>query len=374
MKEIMGSKSVKIATGAIVIALLYIVLKEFQTILIPFIIAVIIAMLFEPLYNYLRVKKVPTAIVIIIILLLILAIANITSLFVYTSISAFQEAIPKYQTQFSIFFSKFNSYLDSSEFYQKHIKSAINTSDIINPAKLGGIVESLIGGVAGIFGDFVLILIYVIFLFPEMGSLKQRINSVYSDEQYKKISEIIKAIFKDVKKYLIGKTIINLIHASIVFLILTIFGVDFPILWAFLTFFMAYIPNIGSFIATILPVSLALIQFQSLLLPMIILILLVVVGNLIGNVAEPKVFGSSLNLSPLLLLFSLIFWGYVWGIVGMILSVPIMSVIKITLSKIDATKPIAMMMSNEITTDMENEFTISKSKILSKFKNLTHSK
>jgi predicted PurR-regulated permease PerM len=127
--------------------------------------------------------------------------------------------------------------------------------------------------------------------------------------------------------------------------ILWLFGVDFYFVWGFLCFFSHYVPNIGSLISTILPGLTALLQFDNIITPIIIIILLIVVQNVIGNILEPKYLGDQLDLSPLLLLLSLIFWGYVWGIVGMILSVPIMSMIKIVLSKFEGTKSVAILMS-----------------------------
>ncbi|HPS65443.1 MAG TPA: AI-2E family transporter [Ignavibacteria bacterium] len=373
MNTVFGSKTVKIAAGAITAALLYIFLKEFQTILIPFFIAIIISMIFSPLYDIMRRKKIPAVIAIIVILLLIIIIANITSLFVYTSITSFKDAIPKYQSQFTTFFANMNASLQSNQFYNDFLKGSLQLKKFINPATIGSMAESLISGAAGIFGDFILILIYIIFILSEIASIKERMNSVYTDEQYKKVSDIAAKIFEDVKKYIVGKTIINLVHATIVYIILLAFGVDFPVLWAFMTFFMAYIPNIGVIIATILPVTVALIQFQNFIIPAVLLAVLAVIGNLVGNVAEPKIFGSRLNLSPLLLLFSLIFWGYVWGIIGMILSVPIMSMIKITLSNIDGTKNIALMMSNKISEDDKNNNAEKQSKIFNKIRNLKRS-
>jgi predicted PurR-regulated permease PerM len=167
----------------------------------------------------------------------------------------------------------------------------------------------------------------------------------FSAERAKNISDSVNEIFAEVKKYIVGKTLINLLQAIIFGTILWLFGVDFYLVWAFLCFFSHYIPNIGSLISTILPTLTALLQFDSIITPIIIVILLIVVQNVIGNILEPKYLGDQLDLSPLLLLLSLIFWGYVWGIVGMILSVPIMSMLKITLSKFESTRSIAILMS-----------------------------
>ena len=111
-------------------------------------------------------------------------------------------------------------------------------------------------------------------------------------------------------------------------------------------FISDFIPNIGSLIVSVLVMIVMLLQFNSLVFPLIILAVLILIQNLKGNIIEPKFFGHRLDLSPLVLFFSLIFWGYIWGIVGMILSVPIMSMIKITFMNIPATKPIAILMSN----------------------------
>jgi predicted PurR-regulated permease PerM len=105
------------------------------------------------------------------------------------------------------------------------------------------------------------------------------------------------------------------------------------------------VPNIGSLISTILPGLIAFLQFDNVITPIIIIVILVVIQNIIGNILEPRYLGDQLDLSPLLLLVSLIFWGYVWGIVGMVLSVPIMSMLKIVLSKFDSTRAISILMS-----------------------------
>jgi len=212
----------------------------------------------------------------------------------------------------------------------------------------GSITTALTGifsSVMSVFGDFILIIIYIIFLLSELGSIRERIKRAFSEERSNKISDIINEIFTDLKKYIVGITVINLLQGFIFGTILWMFGVDFYFVWGFLCFLSHYVPNFGSLISTILPGLLAFLQFDNIITPIIIIILLIVVQNVIGNILEPKYLGDQLNLSPLLLLVSLIFWGYVWGIVGMILSVPIMSMLKITLSKFESTRSISVLMS-----------------------------
>jgi len=233
-------------------------------------------------------------------------------------------------------------------------------------------MEGILSGVLGLFGNYVLILIYIVFLLTEMGSVRDRVRLAFSKENSSRISLIIENIFTDIKKYLVGKTLINLTHATLVFIILTIFGADFAIVWGFLTFFMAFIPNIGPFFATVLPFAAVLIQFDSTGTAIVLLIILIGTGFIMGNVVEPKIFGNTLNLSPFLILASLIFWGYLWGIMGMLLSVPILSMIKITLSKFESTRPVSILMSHIVTpamikTDKESKGTLPGKKKFSLF-------
>jgi predicted PurR-regulated permease PerM len=130
--------------------------------------------------------------------------------------------------------------------------------------------------------------------------------------------------------------------------ILLIFGVDFALLWGFLAFLLNFIPNIGSIVAVILPILIALLQFDSASTALILLVLLMTTQMIMGNVIEPKMMSFSLDLSPLLVLVALIFWGWIWGIWGMILAVPIMSILKIVFENVEALKPIGIVMSGKV--------------------------
>ena len=126
-----------------------------------------------------------------------------------------------------------------------------------------------------------------------------------------------------------------------------IFGLEFAIFFAFIIFLLNFIPNIGSIIAVTFPVIFSLVQFESLYLTSIFLALMIGVQVLMGNFVEPKFVGNKLNLSPLVIILSLVFWGSLWGVVGMLLSVPIMVIINIILAAIPSTRPIAILFSEK---------------------------
>jgi len=339
------SKALTIIAAIAILVFSFVLLKELKTILIPFFIALIITFIFEPLYNFLRNKKIPAFAAIIIILLIIVLISNITSIFVVTSINTFSAELPRYEQKFREFAISIFNRLNLNDADIQKLNESLKIKNLLMEGSITTAITGIFSSVLGIFGDFVLILIYIVFLLSELGSIRERIKMAFSAERAGKISDIINEIFTDVKKYILGKTLINLLQGFILGFILWLFGVDFYFVWGFLCFFSHYIPNIGSLISTILPGLTAVLQFDNIITPIIIIILLIVVQNLIGNILEPKYLGDQLDLSPLLLLFSLIFWGYVWGIAGMILSVPIMSMIKISLSKFESTRSIAILMS-----------------------------
>jgi len=350
MTERKENKFLTIVAALFLVGFAFFLLKELQSILLPFFIALIISFLFEPYYEWLKLKKVPGALALVIVIITILIIANITSVFLITSINAFTNEIPKYTEKSKNIVDAITFNLNNWGFFNQYIKNSFDISKVVNGEAIASIATNFFSSIISLFGNVVLILIYVIFLLSEFGSIRKRIFRAFSSNRSRKIADILTDIFGDVKKYLVGKTLINLSYGILVTIILWSFGIDFFIVWGFLAFLMAYIPTIGSMISTILPFVTALIQFDGeLTRPIIILILMIVSANVVGNIVEPKILGDKLNLSPILLLFSLIFWGYLWGLIGMILSVPIMSMIKIVLGKFEQTKSLSILMSYNVT-------------------------
>ncbi len=228
------------------------------------------------------------------------------------------------------------------------IKETLDFSKFLSGEKIAGALSAIVSGIAGIFTNYILILIYIIFLLGEFSSIKKRILAAFSKSGAATIADTMSDIFIDLRKYIVGKTLINFSHAFILTTIFLIFGLDFAIVWGLLFFFLTWLPQIGAFLATIFPILIAFAQFDNILTPIVLLLIMIVVGYTMGSFIEPKILGNRLNLSPLLLIFSLIFWGWMWGVVGMLLSVPVMSMIKIILSKFESTNPLAILMSNEV--------------------------
>ncbi len=205
---------------------------------------------------------------------------------------------------------------------------------------------SLFNYSTGLMGTIFVVFVYTIFIILEEPAFKTKLEKVFPnnydfDETYK----LLKRIDIAIAKYLGLKTLICLVTSVLSYIVFRIVGVDFPVFWAFLIFLFNYIPILGSYIATIIPFVFSLLQFGSFTPALIVLFSVGTIQMVIGNFLDPRIMGDNVNLSPLVIILSLSFWGAIWGIIGMFLSVPLMIIVVITFSKIPRFKPIAIFMS-----------------------------
>lgn len=182
-------------------------------------------------------------------------------------------------------------------------------------------VQSAAGTALSIFVDFSLVTIFLIFLL------------VGQREENKKASALGNEIDSKIRSYIVTKVLSNLLMAICVWIIYAIFGLDLALMFATLTFVLCFIPTVGSIIATISPLPIAIIQYTDAWPIWAVVIFPGIIQILIGNVLEPKLLGKGLDLHPITILLSLMFWGLIWGIAGMFLAVPITAVLKIVLDR-----------------------------------------
>jgi len=197
-----------------------------------------------------------------------------------------------------------------------------------------------------LFGSTFMILLYALFIFLEEASMKIKLHKLFSDaESYIKMHTVIQNIEQSVATYLGLKTLMSVITGVLSFIVLRIVGVDSPLFWAFLIFILNYIPTIGSLVATLFPAIFCFFQFGDFSHGFIVLGFVGLIQIVVGNILEPRMMGNAMNVSPLATIISLSFWGAIWGVTGMIVSVPIMVVIVIVFSQFEYTKPIAILLS-----------------------------
>lgn len=226
----------------------------------------------------------------------------------------------------------------------------IDVQDSISTATqdfdFGTLLGSALNGLTGFLGNFFMIIIYALFVFLEESTFRPKLQKVFtSAEQEATVNEILSKIQDSVSSYLRLKTMVSIMTGVLSFVVLSLVGVEAPLFWAFLIFLLNYIPTIGSLIATVFPAVFSLIQFGALGPFLIVSISVGLVQVIVGNVIEPKVMGNSLNLSPLVTILALALWGQIWGITGMVLSVPITVIMVIVFSQFPKTRNIAILLS-----------------------------
>ena len=342
------SKVVPFLLGILVIVVLGIVARELQSILLPFVIAVFLSIIFGPLVTELKKKKVPTFVALLAVLLSIACILFLTALVISSSVDSFVKEVPKYQGRLM---SLGSSIAQSIKDLAAQLNVRLEEVNIQQAFQLSSITSALASGIGSFFNlltNLFLVLLFMVFILAGTGELTVKIRKAFPPDQADRIVEVIDKVGNRSRRYLVTKTLISIATGALTFLILWILGVDFPLVWGFLTFVLNFIPNLGSLIAIFLPFTLSLLQFDSLGVPFLVLVFLSATQMLLGNILEPRLMAARLNLSPLVILVSLIFWGWLWGIVGMILAVPIMVTARIIFEDIEILRPISVFMGRHI--------------------------
>lgn len=224
--------------------------------------------------------------------------------------------------------------------------TSLNLNELFERIDLGGNLSQLAGGVASVAGVTGIIVVYVGFLFVEQVWFSRKLALITRDpERAERLRIILHQIAVDIQTYIRIKTFLAAITAGVGYVIMRIVGLDFAGFWAVLIFFFYYIPTIGSLLAIISPTLLTLVQFDSIWQFLVVAGAFGFVQITMANFIEPMIMGRSLNLSPFVIILSLVVWGTIWGVVGMFLCMPIMVILMIVLANFEQTRPIAVMLS-----------------------------
>jgi predicted PurR-regulated permease PerM len=364
-KIIIQDKTVKFFIVIMGLVFITIILKELQNIFIPFVIAYLLYFLFNPLNNFLERKRIPLGITVLLDVIIIALLTWGISFFIIDSFSRFGSQFPVYAEKLDKIVRDVAVSMGIHDKFFSHfsIQSLIKTIDY----KL--LAGNLFNSTFSILGNILFVLFFFVFVVtghqstyesikkryvyqkvrPELKKIKKKyqenpelqtemarnLENNFDSEKLKKeekLTSTFKEINEQIKKYIVSKILLNFSAGIIVTAILALFGVDFPIIWGMFTFLFNFIPSIGSAIALILPVLMVLIQFGSIGYALLIGLIIIGVQTLIFNFLEPTIVGKSLNLNPLLILLAVLVWGYIWGIIGMLLAVPLTAIIKIIIS------------------------------------------
>ena len=319
-----------------------------QGILIPFTLAGFLSILYKPLITKIRSWGIPTWVGLIVVLMISAGAVYGLSLVVAVGVQMAIEKAPEYADKLSHMIVNFENFVDryapaiSDYFTTEHLNNQITPEQAVSTA------TSWAGSAVTIVADGAMVLLFLVFMVLGGQAFPKKIAVAFRNVSTIDMMECYKSVNDKVLGYLRVKTGFNLLNGGLTYLVLSLFDVDFALVIAVLAFFFNYIPSIGPMITTILPGIISAIQFESFGQAILIVSILVILQNIVGNFLEPKVMGTSLNISPVVVLFSLVFWGWMWGIVGMILSVPIMAILKTVMEQFPMTQPIAVLLSNSV--------------------------
>ena len=346
----------RVAYWLVIIAAITVGLIYFSALVKPFFIALFLWYLIMELQNALgrisiRGWRMPGWLSGVFSLVLIISVILSIGEIIQFNIQQISEQVPFYQQKLNRFYSDYSKLMQDSE-----IAAAL--LGWIRQIDLGALFSALLNSLTGMVGNFALIIIYIVFLLIEGSVIEKKSEALFVDKKrsYRMLNSVFRQINSAFRRYLVVKTLISLGTAVLSYFVLRLYAIDFPVLWAFLIFLLNYIPYVGSLVATLLPSVFAWFQMGNVSTALWVFLSIQAIQTLMGNYLEPKVMGRSLNLSPLVVMLSLAFWGAIWGIVGMFLAVPIASIMLIVFSQFPATRAMAIVFSErgEIT---KEEFT-----------------
>ena len=344
--QIKSQRTIKMLVIMASIVVILAGIKAATTIVVPFLLSVFIAMACSPIISWANQYKLPRAIAVVLVILIIVVFGLILAGLVGQSMNEFSLNMPKYREQLDGEFSWIISQLDT-------LNISVDKQQLLSyldPGAAMNMATNLLSSLGGVLTDFLLILLIVVFMLFEAESVPKKIH-IALDDPSMKIQQIDKFLVS-VKNYLAIKTLVSLGTGVIIGLWLYFLGVDHFLLWAVLAFLLNYIPNIGSIIAAVPAVLLAFVQLGAATAGLTALGF--VVSNMVmGNVIEPRYMGRGLGLSTLVVFLSLIFWGWLLGTVGMLLSVPLTMIVKIALESSPDTRWVALLLASDSDSDSD---------------------
>lgn len=316
-----------------------------KKLLIPLVLATIIWYLIDILTGLFekisfRERHIPRSVCFGFSLVTIFLLANGVISLIIGNIADVIRVAPEYQENFQKISERVLSTL--------RIEKTPSLKQVFSSFDVGAALSQFAGALTSIIGNTGIIIIYLIFLFIEHKSFNSKLSALIQDpDQKDKALRIIQRIGSEIRVYVGIKTLTSTLTGFFSYLIMAMVGLDFAEFWAMLIFLLNFIPTIGSIMATIFPVLLAIIQFGTVYHFVIVACPIGGLQFLIGNILEPRLMGNTLNLSPLVILLSLALWGALWGITGMILCVPITVICMIICSHFPQTRGVAIILSKD---------------------------
>ncbi len=338
--------SIKNILFAFLFVLVMYLLKELSGILVPMALAILIALMFQPLVGFLQKFKAPKW-------LIFPTVTIITLLIVFAIYSILNEAVQSIIENQDFLIEKLNMRIKNVVVWiNTNFGTAISTADkkinleyLVNEYGIPATLPGLANFLSSLSGSFVMFFLYYVVLLIGLADYDLYIAHVKGDTDSTLI-ENMSRIQSSILSYLMIKTLISLLTGILVYVTCLFFDLNFAFFFGFIAFLLNFIPSIGSILATIPPVLMAFIQFDTFQPVILLLVILSSIQMVMGNLVEPIITGDRLKLNTLTVIFGLVFWGYIWGLAGMIISIPLLVLLKIIFEHFPDTQIFARIMGS----------------------------
>ena len=306
----------------------------------PIFVAIFLTLLLSPSVKWLTERGAPKALAVLLVAVLAVAAGMATTVVLGDSLVRFSRQLPLYAVRVEELEAQFYQWLSG---FGLNVDLEGSTLDAnLAPARLMGVLVDLLNAVRGLLTNGVLILILMVFMLVETGHGRRRIEAAFGADSG--VPEALDHYAHRIVAYVKVKTWMSLATGACVFLALWLLRIDFAALWGVLAFLLNYVPTIGSLMAAVPPVVLALLQYgfgRALL----VIGAVVLINNIISNFLEPRLMGQQFGMPPWIIFAAFLFWAWVLGPVGMLLAVPLTVALKLTLESFQSTRSVAALMS-----------------------------
>jgi predicted PurR-regulated permease PerM len=328
----------------IILAAIVVVIYGMQSasaIIIPFLVATFLALITVRPMLWLQQHRVPTVLAALMIVLAILGVIMVVGVVVGRSLAAFTAALPGYQEQLQDRIDVLIAFIAQ---YTDDDRSIESLGDLINPGWAMGLAAGLLNAVRDVLTNTLLITFTMIFILLEASNFGTKVEAAFGRSASS--LEGPRQFLDDLTSYLGIKTLVSMVTGLLIWLLTWWIGLDFPQLWGMLAFLLNYVPTIGSIIAAVPAVLLAIVQL-GLGEATAVAVSFLAVNITFGNFIEPRLMGYGVGISPLIIFVGLVFWGWVFGPVGMLLSVPLSMSLKLALESDERTRWIAIFIGSQ---------------------------
>lgn len=312
-------------------------LRQAGQLVLPFLTAVFLGVVSFPVMAWLQRKKVPTPLAVLITVSAAAGVVGVLGLAVGRSVNQFSQVAPQYRARFRELARDILTWADGVGLPT----SQWTPLDYVNPEAIVDLIGGTLGALAGLLSNAFLVLLAVIFILFEAAGFRAKLRVAFGDGGANQ--DRLGQMTLEVQNYLAIKTLVSMATGVLVGIWVWVLGLDFPLLWGLVAFIFNYIPSLGSIFAAVPAVLLALVQLG----PgraAVVAIGYLAINVVFGNFVEPMLLGRRLGLSTLVIFVSLVFWGWVWGPVGMLLSVPLTMMLKIAMENTEDFRWVAVML------------------------------